>query len=114
MHDNTDDTLIGAVLPNVNHFIVGSSHKLDSLVLTVWILLQPNLETLNISNLITFNKIELAKELNDMIDEHKHLKEKFSRIKRLIIFPTINDVDKKTKENLFIDYRKVFTNASFS
>ncbi len=109
--DDVDDPSIGPVLPNVNHFIVGSSNKLDSLVLSVWILLQPNLKKLDISNLTTFDKIELAKELSDRINDYQCLKKSFNHIKELIIFSSNNDVDKKTKNELFIAFQNVFINA---
>ncbi len=99
------------VLPNVNYFLVGSSNKLDSLMLSVWILLIPNLRKLDISNLTTFNKTELAKELKDMIDDDGRLKPSFDHIKELIIFSQHNDVDTKTKNELFMAFQKVFINA---
>ncbi len=46
----------------------------------------PNLEKLDISKLTTFNQIELAKELKDMIDNDQRLKLSFEHIKELIIF----------------------------
>jgi len=106
-----DDTSITPVLPNVKHFIVGSSNKLDSLMLSVWILLIPNLRKLNISNLTTFNKIELAKELKDMIDNDERLKSSFDHINELIIFSQCNDVDTKTKKELLAAFQNIFIKA---
>jgi hypothetical protein len=80
-------------------------------MLSVWILLIPNLQKLNISNLTTFNKIELAKELKDMIDNDERLKSSFDHINELIIFSQCNDVDTKTKKELLAAFQNVFIKA---
>lgn len=102
------------VLPNVNHLTIGSSNKFESLVLSVWILLAPSLRKLNISNLTTFNKEELAKELSDMINDHERLKPRFNQINELIIFSPNNPVDTKTKNELIMNFQNVFINAVIS
>jgi hypothetical protein len=107
-----EDTSMGPVLPNVDHFIVGSANKLDSLMLSVWILLMPNLRKLDISNLTTFNKTELAKELRDMIDDDQRLKPTFDHINELIIFSKCNEVDTQTRNELLVAFRKVFLKAT--
>jgi hypothetical protein len=107
-----DDPSMTPVLPNVKHFIIGSSHKLESSMLCVWILLTPNLQVLDISNLTTFNKIELAKELGDMINDDQRLKPSFEHINKLFIFQQPTDVDMKTEDELLFAFQKVFTNAT--
>ena len=107
-----DDPSMTPVLPNVKHFIIGSSRKFDSLMLCVWILLIPNLEVLDISNLTTFNKTELAKELSDMIDDDQRLKPSFEHINKLFIFKQRTDIDMKTEDELLFAFQKVFINAT--
>jgi len=102
------------VLPKVDHFIVGSANKLDSLMLSVWILLMPNLRKLDISNLTTFNKTELAKELRDMIDDDERLKPSFDHINELIIFSQGNEADTQTKNELLAAFQKVFIHLNIS
>ncbi len=102
------------VLPNVDHFIVGSANKLDSLTLSVWILLMPNLRKLDISNLTTFNKTELAKELRDMIDDDERLKPSFDHINELIIFSQDNATDTQTNNELLAAFQKVFIHLNIS
>ncbi|CAF4332559.1 unnamed protein product, partial [Adineta steineri] len=107
-----DDTSLMSILPNVNHFIVSSQDILDSKMLTVWILLASNLKILDISNLTTFNKLELPKELNDMINNEKCLQSSFDRINKLIIFKTSIVICEQTKQELIVAYEKVFPNAN--
>ncbi|CAF3647977.1 unnamed protein product [Adineta steineri] len=107
-----DDTSLMSVLSNVNHFIISSQNILDSKMLTVWILLASNLKILDISNLTTFNKLELPKELNDMITNEKCLQSSFNRINKLIIFKTSIIICEQTKQELIVTYEKVFSNAN--
>jgi hypothetical protein len=109
-----EDPSMTPVLPNVKHFIVGSKTKLDSLVLCVWILLAPNLRKLDISKLTVFNKLELAKELNDMIDSDKRLEPNFNHINELIIFSEEDNADTETKNNLLVTFQKVFIRTVIS
>ncbi len=102
------------ILFNIKHFIVGSQNTLDSLMLCVWILLMPNLETLDISKLTSFNQMELAKELKDRIDNDQRLKPSFEHIKELIIFSNSNNFDNQTKNELSIAFRKVFIHQNIS
>ncbi|CAF1463855.1 unnamed protein product, partial [Adineta steineri] len=107
-----DDASSMSVLPNVNHFIVSSQNILDSKMLIVWILLASNLKILDISNLTTFNKLELPKELNDMIINEKCLQSSFNRINKLIIFKTSIIICEQTKQELIVAFEKVFPNAN--
>jgi hypothetical protein len=106
-----DDTTMTPVLPNVNHFIVASENKFDPLMLTVWILLAPNMRILDLAMLTIFNKTELAKELSDMLENDKCLKPNFDRIIKVIIFPNSDNVDIKTKHELSMAFKNVFTKA---
>ncbi|CAF4010844.1 unnamed protein product [Rotaria sordida] len=106
-----DDPSMTPALPNVNHFIIGSKTRLDSLTLCVWILLAVNLIRLDISNLTTFNKMELAEELRNMMNDDTRLKPKFDRIKVLYIFTRYDDDDDiQTKNDLVIAFQKVYSN----
>lgn len=98
-------------LPRVNHLIAKSNEEIKSLILTVWLLLAPNLRRLDLVNFTIFNKIELAKELSDMLDENDRLKSIFDHIERMIIFETSNKVDEQTKHELLLAFGKVFTKA---
>ncbi|CAF1139255.1 unnamed protein product [Rotaria sp. Silwood1] len=107
-----DDTSIPPVLPNVHHFIIGSENKLDALTLCVWILLAANLTSLDISNLTTFDKIELAEELRQMMNDDKRLKPNFNHIKVLYIFRSSDNDDVQTKHDLLLAFQKVFIEAN--
>jgi hypothetical protein len=106
-----NDSSIAPVLPKVIHFIVGRAHRIDPLTLCVWILLTPNLQILDISILNTFDKIELAKELSDMIDNDQRLKPSFEHINQLIIFPQSDDTCEETKVALLSSFQQIFIKA---
>ncbi|CAF0966992.1 unnamed protein product [Didymodactylos carnosus] len=100
-----------AVLPRVHDFYVASSEKLDSLTLLVWILLCPNLEILNISNLTTFNKIELAKQFNDQLNNDQRLQSILAQIQRLSLIKRSDDFHLITRNQLSMEFAKVFSRA---
>ena len=103
--------LLRAVLPGVHDIYITSSEKLHSLTLLVCILLCPNLERLNISNLTMLNRIELAKQLNDQLNDDQWLKSILVQIQRLILIKRSDDFYLITRKQLSMEFAKVFSRA---
>lgn len=98
----------------MTRFTVSSNGKLEESTLCVWILQMPNLKTLDIRQLTTFNKLELGKGLLTMINNDQHLQPYFNHVTEVIISYKTENLSYQASQELIEDFQTVFQRAVFN
>lgn len=71
----------------------------------------PNLKTLDICQLTTFNKLELGKGLLTMINNDQRLQPYFNQVTKVIIYSETQNQHDQTIQELIEDFQRVFQRA---
>ena len=99
------------ILRKVKHFLIRKGCGIDCLTLSVWILLMPNLEILDISKLNCFDKGYLVEYLIEIIEKDQRLQKYFDQIEQLIFFSKFDRFQPKKQEQILANCQKIFINA---
>lgn len=99
------------ILRKVKHFLIRKECEIDCLTLSVWILLMPNLQILDISQLNCFDKGYLIDRLRQMIENDQRLHKYCNQIEQLIIFSNVDRFQPKKREEMLENCQKIFINA---